>query len=124
MKLFLKYFLLFRYKLNEHLPIHCWLEECKRQKIDRFWDLVRIVKERQKDVAQGKWEQRRGLQVEAPAIIGTEEQTVQEREERIRREMLETEIQPKKIFRCLFCGGKFTSMKGKEQHVETCSEKH
>ena len=95
-----------------------------RQKIDRFWDLVRIVKERQKDVAQGKWEHRWGLEVEVSASIGTEEQTVQEREERIRREMEEAEIQPKKMFRCLFCGGKFTTMRGKEQHVETCSKKH
>ena len=26
-----------------------------RKKVDRFWELVRIVKERQKDVMMGKW---------------------------------------------------------------------
>ena len=85
---------------------------------------MRIIKERQKDVALGRWEHRKGLEVTVPVTIGTDEQTVEEREERIRREIVETEIQPKKMFRCLFCGGKFTSMKGKEQHVKTCSEKH
>ena len=47
--------------MNEYLLIHCWLKDCKRQKIYRFWDLVRIVKERQKDVVLGKWEHRPAL---------------------------------------------------------------
>ena len=58
--------------------------------MERFWDLLRIVKERQRDVMLGKREHRQGLVVEVPASIGTAEQTVQEREERIRKEMEET----------------------------------
>ena len=75
-----------------------------RKKVDRFWDLVRIVKERQKDVMMGNWEHRWGLKVVLPASIGTVEQTVEDREERI------------------YCGVKFPSKKGKEQHANTCSE--
>ena len=54
-----------------------------RKKVDRFWDLVRIVKERQKDMMTGNWEHRRDLKVVLPASIGKVEQTVEEREERI-----------------------------------------
>ena len=43
-----------RYKLNEYLPIHCWLQECARLKVERFWDLVRIINERQESVVAGK----------------------------------------------------------------------
>ena len=92
--------------------------------MDRFWDLLRIVKERQKDVMTGKWEHRRRLEVVLPASIGTKEQTVEEREERINREIQESEIVPKKMFTCFYCGGKFPTKKGKEQHVNTCNEKH
>ena len=92
--------------------------------MERFWDLLKIIKERQKNVMQGKWEHRRGLEVEEPVTMGTVEQTVQEREERIRKEMEETEMVAKKMFSCFYCGGKFVSKKGKDQHMDMCDEKH
>ena len=45
-------------------------------------------------------------------------------EERIRKEMEETEMVPKKMFSCFYCGGKFGSKKGKDQHMDMCNEKH
>ena len=92
-----------RYKLNEYLPIHCWLQECSRLKVERFWDLVRIINERQESVVAGKWESRRGIEVEEgeKEIGNTKEQDKEAREDRIRKEVVEAEIQPKKMFRCL-----------------------
>ena len=53
-----------RYKLNEYLPIHCWLQECARMKVERFRDMVRIIHKRQETVIVGKCESRRWIQVE------------------------------------------------------------
>ena len=82
--------------------------------MERFWDLLRIVKERQKDNMLGKREHRRGLEVKVPASIGTVKQTVPEREKRIRKEMEETEMVAKKMFSCFYCGKKFGRKKGKD----------
>ena len=114
-----------RYRLNQHLPLHCWLDECDREGKNRFWELLRIVSERQKGVMAGKWERRRGLDVEEmlPRNVGnTEEQPREERVRRIRKDAEEAEI-PSKLFRCFYCGKQFPKKKGVDVHLRTCEEK-
>ena len=111
-----------RYKLNEYLPIHCWLQECTRLGENRFWDLLRIVGERQKDVMDGKWEKRRGIEVEGNNIVlNTQEQSKEGREERIQNERMEQEA-VQKLYRCFFCGQQFVRNKECENHEMSCEE--
>ena len=112
-----------RYKLNEYLPIHCWLQECTRLGVNRFWDLLRIVGERQTNVMAGKWEKRRGLEVEENNLIeNTKEQSKDAREERIQKEMLEQGEVVQKLFRCFYCGQQYASNKEWEKHEMSCDE--
>ena len=115
-----------RYKLNEYLPIHCWLQECARMKVERFRDMVRIIHKRQETVIAGKWESRRGIQVEEgeKEIGNTVEQNREGREDRISKEIVDTEIQPQKMFRSFYCAVQFSSQKDQKIHQETCQEKH
>ena len=94
--------------------------------MERFWDLVRIINEQQESVVAGKWESRRGIEVEEgeKEIGNTKEQDKEAREDRIRKEVTEAEIQPKKMFRCFYCAVQFSSQKGQKIHQETCQEKH
>ena len=114
-----------RYKLNQYLPVHCWLDDCDRLGKNRFWELLRIVSERQKSIMAGKWERRRGLVVEdtLPPVVGnTEEQAREERMNRIRKEAEEV-VDPPKLFRCFFCGQQFAKKWGADVHQRTCEEK-
>ena len=45
-------------------------------------------------------------------IGNTKEQDKEAREDRIRKEVTEAEIQPKKMFRCFYCAVQFSSQKG------------
>ena len=93
--------------------------------MNRFWDLLRIVGERQKDVMAGKWEKRRGLEVEENIIVeNTKEQTKEAREKRIQKEMLEQEEVVPKLFSCFYCGQQYTSNKECEKHETSCDEKY
>jgi hypothetical protein len=93
---------------------------CARLKVERFWDMVRILHERQKSVMAGKWESRRGIQVEGgeKEIGNIVEQNREDREDRIRKEIV------KKMFRCFYCAVQFSSQKSQKIHQETCEEKH
>ena len=62
--------------------------------------MVRIIHMRQETVIAGKWESRRGIQVEEgeKEIGNTVEQNREGREDRISKEIVDTEIQPQKMF--------------------------
>ena len=62
-------------------------------KVERFWDMVRILHKRQKSVMAGKWENRRGIQVEEgeKEMGNTVEQNREDRI-RIRKKIVETEM--------------------------------
>ena len=113
-----------RYKLNEHLPIHCWLLYCKLKGKDKFWDLVEIISKRQKTIMEGKWDEKHSIPTAATSIGNTEEQSSESRKRRLVTEQLEATSEPAKLFRCGFCGNQFNKKWGLEVHMRTCDEKH
>ena len=73
----------------------------------------------------GKWENRRGLEVEDNnMVINTKEQSKKAREERIQNERLEQNEEIQKLYRCFYCGQQFASSKECEKHSMSCDEQY
>ena len=100
-----------RYRLNEYLPIHCWLSDCKRSGEDRFWSLMKILSERQSDVIAGRWNV-----FDETSVANEDLETIAEEEEG------EDEIEDK--FFCFFCGRDFKTKQGCNTHQRNCDEAH
>ena len=57
-----------RYRLNEYLPIHRWINDYKRLCENRFWSLMKISRERQSYVIAGKWPEEHKPTTESPNL--------------------------------------------------------
>ena len=100
-----------RYRLNEYLPIHCWINDCKRLGENRFWSLLKILSERQSDVISGKWPEE---------IEPTKES---QNLETIVEDNHEDDANDDKFF-CFFCGRDFKTKQGCSIHQRNCDEAH
>ena len=104
-----------RYRLNEYLPIHCWLCDCKRLCEDRFWSLMKILSEKQEDVIAGRWK----LADEVSVANGDLDTIVEEEEEEA-----EGEVEVEDKFFGFFCGRDFKTKQGCNAHQRNCDEAH
>ena len=99
-----------RYRLKEYLPIHCWISDCNRFGEDRFWSLMKILREKQEDIVSGRWKEAENSDEENEML----DKILEEEEEENGQE----------DFLCFFCGRSFKTKQGCKTHQRNCAESH